>query len=73
VQNAGIVGEGRRVKIDQKLIVKILCVALVAAVMLPVGRMLFPHVSEVMSGLQFQTLEAVVSTTLGFGISALLG
>lgn len=73
VQNTGLVGEGRRVKFDQSLILRILCVALVAAVMLPIGRMLFPLVSDSLSGLQFQTLEAVVSTTLGFGLSALLG
>ena len=60
-------------KLNQHLILKVLCVALVAAVMLPVGRMLFPLVSDSLSGLQFQTLEAVVSTTLGFGLSALLG
>ena len=60
-------------KIDQRLITKIVCAALVAAVMLPAGHMLFPYVSDELSGLQFQTLEAVVSTTLGFGLSTLLG
>jgi hypothetical protein len=67
------VGGGCRVKIDQQLIIRILCVALVAAIMLPVGHLLFPYVSHVLSGLQFQTLEAVVTTTLGFGIYALFG
>lgn len=60
-------------KIDQRLITKIVCAALVAAVMLPAGHMLFPYVSGELGGLQFQTLEAVVSTTLGFGLSTLLG
>jgi hypothetical protein len=59
--------------IDQALIVRLLCVALVAAIMLPVGRMLFPYVSGELSGMQFQAIEAVVSATLGFGISAILG
>ncbi len=59
--------------IDQALIVRLLCVALVAAVMLPVGRMLFPYVSGELSGMQFQAIEAVISATLGFGISAILG
>jgi hypothetical protein len=59
--------------IDQALSVRLLCVALVAAVMLPVGRMLFPYVSGELSGMQFQAIEAVISATLGFGISAILG
>lgn len=58
---------------DKTIVVKLLCVALVAAVMLPVGHMVFPYVSHQLSGMQFQTLEAVVSATLGFGISAILG
>ena len=59
--------------IDQTVIARIFCVALVAAVMLPVGHLLFPYVSGELNGMQFQTLEAVVSTTLGFGIFALFG
>ncbi len=46
---------------------------LVAAVMLPVGHMLFPYVSHVLSGMQFQAIEAVVSATVGFGLSAIVG
>jgi hypothetical protein len=61
------------VRIDQTLITRILCVIMVAAVMLPVGGMLFPYVSHVLSGMQFQALEAVVSATVGFGISAIFG
>ena len=59
--------------IDRALIMKLMCVALVAAIMLPAGSMLFPYVSDELSGIQFQTLEAVVSATLGFGLFALLG
>ena len=59
--------------IDRALIVRLLCVAMVAAIMLPVGRMLFPYVSGELSGMQFQAIEAVVSATVGFGISAILG
>jgi hypothetical protein len=58
---------------DRALIVRLLCVALVAAIMLPVGRMIFPYVSGDLSGMQFHAIEAVVSTFLGFGISAILG
>jgi hypothetical protein len=58
---------------DRPLIVKLLCVAMVAAVMLPVGRMIFPYLGGDLSGMQFQTLEAVVSATIGFGIYAIIG
>jgi hypothetical protein len=34
---------------------------------------LFPYVSHELTGIQFQTIEAVVSATLGFGISSILG
>jgi hypothetical protein len=59
--------------IDRTLIVKLLCVAAVAAVMLPAGHVLFPYVSDVLSGMQFQAIEAVVSATVGFGLSAIVG
>lgn len=59
--------------IDRALIMKLMCVALVAAVMLPAGTYLFPYISGKLSGTQFQALEAVVSTSLGFGIFALFG
>jgi hypothetical protein len=58
---------------DQRLIVKLLCVGLVAAVMLPFGHVLFPYVSHVVSGIQFKAIEAVVSATVGFGLSAIVG
>jgi hypothetical protein len=66
-------GRGGKAMIDRPLIIKLLCVALVAAVMLPVGHVLFPYVSHVLSGMQFQAIEAVVSTTIGFGLSAIVG
>jgi hypothetical protein len=56
--------------IDRTLVVKIMCVALVATVMMPVGQVLFPYVSHVLSDTQFQVVEAVFSATLGFGLSA---
>ena len=59
--------------IDRSLVTKLMCVALVAAVMMPFGRALFPYVSHELDGMQFQALEAVVSATLGFGIYALFG
>jgi hypothetical protein len=59
--------------IDRRLMIRLLCVALVAALMLPLGHMLFPYVSYELSGMQFQAIEAVISATVGFGISAILG
>ena len=58
---------------DRALMTKLMCVGLVAAVMLPVGTLCFPYVSHDLSGTQFQALEAVVSTGLGFGIFAMMG
>ena len=59
--------------IDRSLVTKLMCVALVAAVMMPAGSALFPYVSHELDGTQFQALEAVVSATLGFGIYAFFG
>ena len=50
---------------------KLFYIGLVAAIMLPLGRLLFPYVSGDLSSMQFETLEAVVSATLGFGIYGL--
>jgi hypothetical protein len=58
---------------DRTLITRLLCVALVAAVMLPFGHMAFPYVSDMLSGTQFQAIEAVIGATVGFGISAVVG
>jgi len=55
---------------DRALIVRLLCVALIAAIMLPVGNIAFPLVSGLVSGIQFQTIEAVVVASAGFAISA---
>ena len=59
--------------IDRPFLTKLLCIALVAAIMLPLGRMLFPYVDGDLSQMQFQAIEAVVSATLGFGISGIFG
>ncbi len=58
---------------DRTVISRLICVGLVAAVMLPAGHMLFPYVSHILSGVQFQAIEAVVSATVGFGLSAVVG
>ena len=59
--------------IDKGMMTKLLCVGLVAAIMFPAGHLAFPYLSGLLSGAQFHTIEAVVSATAGFGISALLG
>ena len=59
--------------LDRAMLTRLLCVAFVAALMLPLGRLLFPFVSHELTGIQFQAIEAVVSATLGFGISSILG
>jgi len=59
--------------LDRSTLMRLLCVALVAALMVPLGQALFPYVSHALTGIQFQAIEAVVSATLGFGISSILG
>lgn len=59
--------------IDRRFVTRLVCVGLVAAVMLPFGHVLFPYVSNVLSGTQFQAMEAVISATVGFGLSAIVG
>lgn len=59
--------------LDKAMLTRLLCVAFVAALMLPLGRLMFPYVSHELTGIQFQAIEAVVSATLGFGISSILG
>jgi hypothetical protein len=59
--------------IDRPFIARLLCIGLVAAIMLPLGRVLFPYVSADLSPMQFQALEAIVSATIGFGLYGILG
>ena len=73
IKEKAAVGQGTKAMIDKRLIIRLLCVALVAAVMLPFGHVLFPYVSNVLSGTQFQAVEAVISATVGFGLSAIVG
>ena len=58
---------------DRVQIMRLFCVGLVAAIMLPFGSLLYPYVSHELSGIEFQALEAVASAGLGFGIFTLLG
>ena len=58
---------------DKTILSRLLYVALVAVIMLPVGSVLFPYVSHELTDMQFQAIEAVVSATLGFGIYSIFG
>jgi len=69
----GAIEAGQHVKSERPFIAKVLCIALVAAIMLPFGGLLFPYVSTALTPTQFEALEAVVSATVGFGIYGLLG
>ena len=52
------------------LITKLMCVALVATVMMPLGRDLYPYIADAIGSLQFDAFEAVLSATVGFAIYA---
>ncbi len=54
------------------LITKLLCVALVASVMMPVGRAIYPALAGLVDGMQFDAVEAVLSASLGFAIYAVM-
>jgi hypothetical protein len=57
-----------------RLAAKIACVAVVVSVVFPLGRMLFPYVGDDLGSLSFSAIEAILATTLGFGIySAVFG
>jgi len=53
---------------------QLVCVALAASLMMVVGTTVFPYVKDVLGGLEFHAIEAVVSTGVGLGIyTALFG
>jgi hypothetical protein len=57
---------------SSSLINRLMCVALIVAVMFPLGRLLFPLIGHDIGETPFGAIEAVVSTTLGFGLYAVL-
>jgi hypothetical protein len=52
------------------LITKLLCVALVATVMMPLGREVYPYIADMIGSLSFDAAEAVLSATMGFALYA---
>ena len=57
---------------SHSLVNRLLCVALLVAVIFPLGRFVFPMIGHDIGETPFGALEAVVSTTLGFGLYAIL-
>ena len=54
------------------VITKLVCVALVVSVVFPVGQMMFPMIGHEIGETPFGAIEAVLSTSLGFGLYAAL-
>jgi len=57
---------------SSSLVNRLMCVALIVAVVFPLGRMLFPLVGHDIGETPFGAIEAVLSTSLGFGLYAAL-
>jgi len=56
---------------NRSVILKTLCAVLVGCLVLPLGGLVFPYLD--IPVLPFNVIEAVLSTTVGFGIAELLG
>ena len=54
------------------VLLALVCVALVVSVMFPAGQMLFPAIGHAIGETPFGAIEAVICTTLGFGLYAVL-
>ena len=54
------------------LVILPLCVALFAVLMMSVGRAVYPYVGAYIGEWPFDTIEAMVSATLAFGLCFLL-
>ena len=52
------------------LITKLLCVALVATVMMPLGSEIYPYIEDMIGSLPFDAAEAMLSATMGFALYA---
>ena len=56
--------------VDRAEFLKVLCALLAGCLLLPLGQLLFPYLD--IPVLPFDAMEAVLGTTLGFGIGELL-
>lgn len=48
------------------LVIRLMCVALIAALMMPMGEFIYPFLRGAMSSWEFSTFEAAFSATAGF-------
>jgi hypothetical protein len=55
-----------------RLATRVACVGLIVCVVFPLGEMVFPTVAELIGEFPFTAIEAVVTTTLGFGLFEVL-
>lgn len=51
---------------------RLACIALALCVIVPLGRLVFPAVADAIGPTPFNMIEAVVTTTIGFGLYAAL-
>ena len=53
---------------NKRLVARLACVGLLVCVIFPLGRLVFPMAADAIGAFPFTALEAVVTTTLGFGL-----
>jgi hypothetical protein len=56
--------------VSKPIILKLMCVALVASVAFPLGRMIYPYIAHDLGDVPFGAIQAVFTATLGMGIYA---
>jgi len=56
--------------VAKPLILKLMCVALVASVVFPLGRMVHPYLVHDIDNLSFGAIQAIFTATVGMGIYA---
>ena len=56
----------------KRVLIRLACVALAVCVVVPLGRLVFPEAVGFIGAMPFNAIEAVVTTTLGFGLYAAL-
>ena len=56
--------------LGRPLLKKLVCVGVVVSAMLPLGWMIYPHVADVVGGMLFNTIEAMLGASLGLGLYA---
>ena len=54
--------------VNHPILTKLMCVALVVAVMFPTGRMLFPMIGQEIGETPYGAIEGLLSASLGFGL-----